>query len=94
MDVWLWVQACLDRSPNLSWWMKFKLRFKYGIGPLRFWRLAPVPVIRVCKELYYVTRMRELKDEIEEKEKLAKEFDIGGACSLAMAHFKNVVYKG
>lgn len=93
MDVWQQVQACLDRSPDLSWWVKFRLRFRYGIGPLRFWRLAPDSVIRICKELYYVARMRELKTEIEEKENLKRRFDLGEACSLAMAYFKSVVAK-
>ena len=91
MNVWQQVQACLDRSPDLSWWVKFRLRFTHGIGPLRFWRLAPASVIRLCKELYYVTRMRELRDEIEKKEKLKKKFDPSAACSLAMDYFRDIV---
>ncbi len=93
MNVWLRTQSYLDRRSDLPLWFRFVLRFRYGIGTWMLWKLDPASLIRLCKETYYVSRMRELHVEIDEKEKLKKGFNLNQACSMALSYLKHVVAK-
>ena len=93
MNVWLKAQSYLDRLSYLPLWFRFVLRFRYGIGTWMLRKLDPASFIRLCKETYYVSRMRELHAEIGEKEKLKEGFNLNKACSMALSYLKHVVAK-
>ena len=93
MDLWQKVQGRLDLKPNLSLWFKFILFFKYGIGTWKFWRLTSVSVLALCKKLYLLNRIHELKDEMFEKEELKKKFDLNAVCRSSLVYLKHIISK-
>ena len=93
MRIWQQTQHYVDEGRDLSLWFKLRLRFKYGVGTWRFWRLSAPPVIRLCKELFYQRRIAELSDGSSEKESREMSADIDNACSSAMSYLKYVVAK-
>lgn len=93
MRIWLEAQRYVDEGRDLSLWFKLLLRFKYGVGTWRFWRLSASPVIRLCKELFYQRRIVELSGGISKKELREMSAVMGFACSSAMSYLKHVVAK-
>ena len=93
MRLWLEAQQCIDEGRDLSLWFKLVLRFRYGVGTWRFWRLSAPKFIRLCKELFYQSRIAELSDGISEKELREMATVTGIACSAAMSYLKHVVAK-
>ena len=91
MDSLLSVQGDLDRRGRMTLFCKFRLFLRHGVGTWRFWRLQPGPVLRLFKEMYYLSRMRELKYALREAENAEHGFDMDKACAMSMSYLKHVV---
>ena len=91
MNLMLSVQSNLDRHGRMTLLLKARLFFRHGVGTWRFWRLQPGPVLRLFKEMYYLSRLRELKYAIRDAENTEKDFDLAKACSLSMSYLKHVI---
>ena len=91
MDALLSVQGDLDRCGSMTLWRKFWLFARYGIGTWRFWQLQHGPVLRLLKEMYYLSRIRELKYALRAAEDAEKGFDLDKACAMSMSYLKHVI---
>ena len=91
MNVLLAVQDDLARKGRIALLHKFQLFLWYGIGTWRFWRLESEFVLRFFKEVYYLSRMRELRSALREAEDAEKDSDLGLVCAKSAAYLKHVV---
>ena len=93
MNLWLGARRRIEEGRGFSLWYRLWLRFKYGIGTWRFWKLTAEKVMRLYKELFYLSRIRELSAGLSDGEMQKIDAIIKDACSLSMAFLRHMVAK-
>ena len=93
MCLWQKAQRYIDGGRDLPLWFKLWLRIRYGVGTWRFWQLSAGPVVRLCKEMFYLRRIRELSCGVSERNRRSAEAAVEDARSLSMTFLRHMVAK-
>ena len=73
--------------------MNLKLKLSFGLGEKGNWNVNPDKAIETIKATYYLLKKKELEDELNEKERIVKDFNPNNVYEKCLTTLRSEVAK-